>query len=121
MGFGIIQTKELRALVWHLGEKAFMNILGKRYYFFTGSLLIIIIGLVLLFANGVPLSIDFTGGSALEVSFADKSPQPSELIGVYEAANIKDVQVQTTEKGSYIIRSQFLENDQRDAIVSALN
>lgn len=39
-----------------------MNILGKRYFFFGLSLLIIISGLVLLFLNRVPLSIDFTGG-----------------------------------------------------------
>jgi preprotein translocase subunit SecF len=97
-----------------------MNILGKRYFFFGLSLLIIVSGLVILFLNKVPLSIDFTGGSLLEVSFNDKSPEPSEIITVYESANIKDVQVQTSETGSYIIRSQFLDNDQRDAVINAL-
>lgn len=98
-----------------------MNILGKRYIFFGVSLFIIITGLILLFANKVPLSIDFTGGSLLEVAFTSKSPETSEIIGIYEAAGIKDVQVQTTETGSYVIRSQFLDNEQRDAVVSALN
>src|SRR5689334_14392705 len=97
-----------------------MNILGKRYIFFGLSLLIIISGLVILFLNKVPLSIDFTGGSLLEVSFNDKSPEPGEIIAVYEAAEIKDVQVQTSETGSYIVRSQFLNNDQRDAVINAL-
>jgi preprotein translocase subunit SecF len=97
-----------------------MNILGKRYIFFGLSLLIIISGLVILFLNKVPLSIDFTGGSLLEVSFNDKSPEPGEIIAVYEAANIKDIQVQTSETGSYIVRSQFLNNDQRDAVINAL-
>jgi preprotein translocase subunit SecF len=98
-----------------------MNILGKRYIFFGVSLLIIIPGLILLFAGKVPLSVDFTGGSLLEVSFTGKSPQPSDIIAVYEEANISDTQVQTTENGSYVIRSQFLENDQRDAVLEALN
>lgn len=97
-----------------------MNILGKRYLFFGLSLLIIISGLVILLINKVPLSIDFTGGSLLEVSFNDKSPEPSELIAVYEAADIKDVQVQTSETGSYIIRSQFLDNEARDVVINAL-
>jgi preprotein translocase subunit SecF len=97
-----------------------MNILGKRYFFFGLSLLIIISGLVILFLNKVPLSIDFTGGSLLEVSFNNASPQPSEIIAVYESANIKDAQVQTSETGSYIVRSQFLNNDERDAVISAL-
>jgi len=97
-----------------------MNILGKRYLFFVLSLLIIISGLVILFVNKVPLSIDFTGGSLLEVSFSSQAPQPGEIIGIYEAANLKDVQVQTSETGSYIIRSQFLNNDDRDTILAAL-
>jgi preprotein translocase subunit SecF len=50
-------------------EKAHvMNILGKRYIFFALSLLIIVSGLITPFAGKVPLSIDFTGGSLLEVS-----------------------------------------------------
>jgi preprotein translocase subunit SecF len=97
-----------------------MNILGKRYLFFGLSLLIIFSGLIILFVNKVPLSIDFTGGSLLEVTFNNQSPETSEIIAVYESANIKDVQVQTSETGSYIIRSQFLNNDERDAIISAL-
>jgi preprotein translocase subunit SecF len=97
-----------------------MNILGKRYIFFALSLLIIIPGLILLFAGGIPLSVDFTGGSLLEVDFAGASPQPGEIIAIYDAANLEDVQVQTTETGSFIIRSQFLDNDQRDAILADL-
>lgn len=98
-----------------------MNILGKRYIFFAVSLLIIVPGLILLFARGVPLSVDFTGGSLLEVSFVDESPQPADILAVYESSNLEDVQVQTTDADSYIIRSEFLDNDQRDQVLSALN
>jgi Preprotein translocase subunit SecF len=52
-----------------------MNILGKRYFFFALSLLIIIPGLVILFVKGMPLSIDFKGGTLLELEFsAGKAP-----------------------------------------------
>lgn len=97
-----------------------MNILGKRYIFFGISLLVIIVGLGLLIFNGIPLSIDFQGGSLLEVSFANAKPAPADIINVYDGASIKDVQVQTTQTGSYIIRSEFLENEQRDNILVAL-
>lgn len=97
-----------------------MNILGKRYIFFGLSLLVIIPGLIIMFTGGIPLSIDFTGGSLLEVTFNGKNPDTSEIITVYENAGIKDVQVQTSDTGSYIIRSQFLENEGRDAILTAL-
>ena len=97
-----------------------MNILGKRYIFFALSLLIIIPGLILLFARGVPLSVDFTGGSLLELAFSDAAPQPADILAVYEEAQIADVQVQTTDAETFIIRSEFLDNDQRDVILSAL-
>ncbi len=97
-----------------------MNILGKRYIFFGVSLALIISGLIILFAGKVPLSIDFTGGSLLEVTFANRSPQPSEIIQIYEAAGIQDVQVQTSDTGSYVIRSQFLNNEDRNRVQAAL-
>lgn len=98
-----------------------MNILGKRYLFFGLSLLIIIPGLVILFAGSVPLSIDFTGGSLLEVKFENQTPETSQIYAVYDEAGVKDVQVQTSDTGSYIIRSQFLQNEVRDAVLAALN
>jgi preprotein translocase subunit SecF len=97
-----------------------MNILGKRYFFFGVSLILIIPGLIILFTGGLPLSIDFTGGSLLEVSFANQAPEPAEIIALYQDANIKDVQVQTSDTGSYIIRSEFLENDVRDAVITSM-
>lgn len=98
-----------------------MNILGKRYIFFGASLIIIIAGLILLAMGNTPLSIDFTGGSLLEVSFANASPETSEIIAIYENAGLQDAQPQTTDSGAYVIRSQFLDNEQRDAVISALS
>lgn len=97
-----------------------MNILGKRYYLFAISLLIIVPGLILLFTGGLPLSIDFKGGSLLEVKFKNQSPTPSDIIATYDTANIKDTQVQTSSTGSYVIRSEFLTNEARDSILTAL-
>jgi preprotein translocase subunit SecF len=97
-----------------------MNILGKRYYFFALSLLIILPGLILLLTGDLPLSIDFKGGSLLEVKFESQSPAPGDILAVYDESNIKDTQVQTSSTGSYIMRSEFLENETRGAIITAL-
>src|SRR5512145_2029496 len=89
-----------------------MNILGKRYIFFVISLLIIIPGLVMAIYPGLPLSIDFTGGSLLEVKFdSGNMPPSSEIASVYNEFDIEDVQVQTTSTGSLQIRSSELEGD----------
>jgi len=93
-----------------------INLIGKRYLFFALSLLVIIPGMILLGIYGLPLAIDFTGGSLLEVSFGSGNPpQPAEVIAVYEELGITDVQAQTTGEGTILVRSSFLENESLQA------
>ena len=58
--------------------------------------------------DSLPLAIDFTGGSLLEVKFVSAQPQPADIIALYETLNVSDTQVQTTGEGSYVIRSSEL-------------
>ena len=102
-----------------------LNILGKRYYFFALSALLIVPGLIILIidsASGkLPLSIDFTGGSLFEVRIdANPIPQPAEIIGIYHDQGITDVQVQTTGNQTFVIRSPYMDEEQRTKIVDAI-
>jgi preprotein translocase subunit SecF len=98
-----------------------IDILGRRYLYFLISVIVILPGLVILASQGLPLSIDFTGGSLLEVQFEPgKTPQPGEVVALYASAGIDDAQVQTTESGTLLIRSSFLDNEQRDGVISAM-
>ena len=99
-----------------------MNILGKRYYFFALSLLIIVSGLVLLGIKGIPLSIDFKGGTLLEVKFANNQYPATEAIKqIYDENQIKDLQVQTTSQGTLILRSSELSDEVRVKITDELS
>ena len=98
-----------------------MNLLGKRYLFFAISAIVILPGLIILATGGLPLSIDFTGGSLLEVTFSGTTPDTEEVIALYDDANIKDATAQTTETGGIIIRSEFLDNDKRDAVLTSMS
>lgn len=102
-----------------------IDILGKRYYFFALSLLIIIPGLALLgfmAARGtLPLAIDFTGGTSLEVNFENAQPQPGDIVALYKEKGVEDIKVQTTGEGSYLARSSPLADDVRSTIVNALS
>jgi preprotein translocase subunit SecF len=97
-----------------------INLLGKRYYFFALSMLIIVPGLVLsLF--GLPLSIDFTGGSMLEVRFASgQVPQPAEVVELYQGLGIRDALVQSTSEGIIIARSSYLDDEHRTLVIEAM-
>ncbi|CAG1016971.1 Protein translocase subunit SecF [Anaerolineales bacterium] len=98
-----------------------IDILSKRYLYFAISLLVIVPGLVILATGGLPLSIDFTGGSLLEVQFeAGKTPKTAEIVNLYEDAGINDAQITTTETGALQIRSSFLSNEVRDSILSSM-
>jgi preprotein translocase subunit SecF len=101
-----------------------MNILKRRYIFFAFSLLIILPGLIVLTSQiirkDLPLSIDFTGGSLLEVRFETGNPLSEEIVAIYEDLGVQDTLVQTTEIGSILIRSSYVDNDLRDEILTAL-
>ncbi len=99
-----------------------MDILGKRYLYFAASLVVILPGLLALAVWGLPLAIDFTGGSLLEVSFdSGQAPQPAEVVTLYEQTlGILNAQVQTSGDDILIVRSSFLDDETRAQVVTAL-
>lgn len=98
-----------------------LDIVGKRYYFFGLSLLVIIPGLFFLIRYGLSLSIDFTGGSLLEVQFTSgKIPQPAQIITLYAQNGYPDTQVQTSENNTLIIRSKSMDDSVRAQLVSSM-
>jgi len=98
-----------------------MNILGKRYFFFALSLIIILPGLIMLAVNGMPLSIDFKGGTLLEVSFENGTLPSTEAIKkIYDQNGITDLQVQTTSEGTLLLRSSELSDSLRQSVLEVL-
>jgi preprotein translocase subunit SecF len=98
-----------------------INIIQHRYWYFLGSLLIIIPGLIGLALWGLPLSIDFTSGSLLEVQFeSGKAPQPAEIVALYGDFGFDSPRVQTAENNVIIIRSKDMQQETKQAIVAEM-
>lgn len=99
-----------------------INLLGKRYYFFLLSMLVILPGLVIIiFQGGLPLSIDFKGGSMIELQFkSGDAPSPAEVVKALGGMGITDTQVTTTGNDILIIKAPFLSDDQRTSVVGSL-
>ncbi len=99
-----------------------INIVGRRYWYFGISLLIIIPGLIALALWGLPLSIDFTSGSLLEVSF-EQATQPVDIAqvrAIYATQGYDDSTVQTSGTNAVVVRSKPLAEPDQRAIVAAL-
>ena len=98
-----------------------LDIIGKRYYFFLISLIVIVPGVIALILWGLPLAIDFTGGSVLEVSFASgKAPQPAEIIALYNKMGIPDIQAQSSGTDGIIVRSKEIDSATNTKIVNEM-
>ncbi len=103
------------------------NIIGQRYWYFRLSFLVIIPGLLALIFFGLPLGIDFTGGSQLTVQF-QHPVSTTALVQQLARDGFPDSSVQaiqsTTTPNSYILRTKFMStqppNDQKSKVEADL-
>src|SRR5829696_6854264 len=99
-----------------------LNIVKRRYWYFGLSLLIIVPGLIALILWGLPLSIDFTGGSLLELQFAQSTQPPDAAIvrEAYAAQGLADSIIQIAEGNIAVVRSPELSEVAQAAIITQL-
>jgi preprotein translocase subunit SecF len=98
-----------------------LNIVGRRYWYFGLSLLVIIPGMIALALWGLPLAIDFTGGSLLEVRFdASDPPAPAEVVDLYEELEIGDALVQSAGTTDIVARSKPIDEGTKTEILNEM-
>lgn len=99
-----------------------IDVIGKRYWFFAFSGALIVIGLIALALWGLPLGLDFTGGSLIEVQF--KNPpaavQPGNVSQILAARGFNDAVVQTSGTNTILIRTAPMDNDTKLAFYGDL-
>ena len=98
-----------------------MNIIGKRNIFFAISFLVMIPGLIALIFYGLNLSIDFTGGSRMTVSFSQTANEAEKnfIKDKLESQNIKVISIEPSGK-LLIVRTNSIEQKQNDVFVKEL-
>jgi preprotein translocase subunit SecF len=98
-----------------------LNLMGKRYWYFTISLLIILTGIIVIAIYGLPFSIDFKGGSQLEVKFASgKVPAQAQVFELYQSLGFGAPQVFASGSDSITIRSAEMSQDKQDQVIAAM-
>lgn len=96
-----------------------MNIVKHRkvFYIISGALLALAVAAI--FVLGLPLGIDFKGGSLLEVVYPDGRPAVSEIRERLESLSI-NASVRETGENGYIIRARTLEENERAEVMKEL-
>jgi preprotein translocase subunit SecF len=104
-----------------------MNIIKNRYLYFLISLLVIVPGLIFMILNwratgqALPLAIDFTGGSLLEVQFTGTLPSPDQVQKIFlEVAPDSAPTIQALGSDAYAIRSRTIDDVTKGKIVTEL-
>src|SRR3990167_10341024 len=99
-----------------------MDIIGKRKIFFAISLIIMIPGIISLILFGLNLSIDFTGGSRMSVSFSkESSDEQKKLIeGSLESEKVKVFSIEPSGK-LLIVRTSQIDQKQNAEFIKDLN
>lgn len=98
-----------------------LDIVGKRYWYFLISLIIILPGILALAVWGLPLAIDFTGGSLLEIRFENENPpEPAQVVLLYEEFEIGDPLVQSVGTNEISARSKSIDDETSARLVEEM-
>lgn len=97
-----------------------MYIVTHRRIFFTltGILLAVAVGSILVF--GLPLSIDFTGGSLVEVQYQGQRPPIPELTKNVQQLAIGEISLRESGANDVVLRTRTLSPSEHEQVLSAL-
>jgi preprotein translocase subunit SecF len=98
-----------------------MFIINHRPFFFwlTGIILVAAIGSLAYFR--LPLSIDFTGGSLVEVSYTDARPDISVLKERIDASGFDDIIIRESGTNGVTVRAHTLSPEEHNTLLSTLS
>lgn len=97
-----------------------LPIIKWRKLWFSFSSFLILVCLVVLFAWGLKLGTDFTGGSLLEYEFKRERPSTTEIKNKASEAEINGVTVQPTGERGFLLRAPEISKDKQEKFILSL-
>jgi len=99
-----------------------MDIIGKKYFYFALSLFVVVPGLISLILFGLNLSIDFTGGSRLTLSFPKKVDKGMtfKIRNALEQQKVNVSIIETSDKLAFV-RTSIMDQSQNAKFINSLS
>lgn len=97
-----------------------INLMGKKWWFFILSTIIIIPGIISLFVYGLNLGIDFTGGALLEYNF-QQPVDKEQLKENIKSANVDVSVITNSGPSTYIVKTKPINQNQINKIKEVLS
>lgn len=95
------------------------NLIGKRFWFFIISAVIILIGVIFLGSSQLKFGIEFSSGSLLTLEF-DQPVSQTDLREELGNLGYGDTIVQETAAGDFLLRTQTLNSEMKTSLEEAL-
>lgn len=96
-----------------------MNIVGKRYWFFLISAIIIIPGIISLIVFGFKPGVEFQSGTTITLRFGSEVAQ-EQLRQELTKVGYDEAVIQRTGEGDYIIRTKEMSTEARQELLATL-
>ncbi len=98
-----------------------MWIIKHRPFFLWLTGLFLVSAVVALFVFPLKLSIEFTGGSLIEVAYENTRPSVSDAKETLAVAGFSDASVRESGENGMVVRTATLSGEEHDALLSALS
>ena len=94
-----------------------MFVIAKKRLFLILSSVLVVLSLASIVTFGLDLSIAFTGGSIIEVEYAENRPSKDTVENNLDNLNLSGYTLQPVEDNRYALRTKFLEDGASDPII----
>jgi len=98
-----------------------MNVIKSRYYWYIFSLILTVASIVYIALGGLKLSIDFTGGSIIELEFAGNRPASSEVVSAISPSIVETATIVPVGDNMMSIRTEALDEDKHQQLLAKVN
>ena len=97
------------------------KIIQTRKIWYTVSIILVSLSIIGWFLWGLKYGIDFTGGSLMDVSYAQQRPSMDQVKVAFEQIQLPSVIVQPAGERDYLLRFQNVDEAKHQEIISAIS